>query len=248
MASRPQSALPPRRPPRVPLQPPGAARMLPLLLQYLKDLGPEAQGPDHFGNIAIDFAPAGGPPPGAVLGAWGPAAPAASMPVDSAQQTPTLLTEPLAAAGLHSQHTAAAQRDSGGEAVQQAAPAGRATRGRKTAGGPAASGGSRETKKELDLKKHLALQEKNRRTQRRFRERQKQRVAELEEQVATLQAQLAAASGGQAAPVRVAPTAMQQDVKCEPQASPRVSCGKQRVQPGSARAWRKGGSTRERQH
>lgn len=43
-----------------------------------------------------------------------------------------------------------------------------------------------------NMKKHLALQEKNRRAQRRFRERQKQKVTELEAQVAELSAQLAA--------------------------------------------------------
>jgi hypothetical protein len=70
------------------------------------------------------------------------------------------------------------------------------------------------------MKKHLALQEKNRRAQRRFRERQKQRLSELEEQVAGLEAELKAAraergDGGEA-------EAMQQGAKQEVHASPRV--------------------------
>ena len=44
-----------------------------------------------------------------------------------------------------------------------------------------------------------AIQEKNRRAQRRFRERQRTRVAELEEQVAELQAQMAVLAGGKKA-------------------------------------------------
>ncbi|KAL4422839.1 hypothetical protein ABPG75_009036 [Micractinium tetrahymenae] len=263
---------------------------------YLKELGPEAQGPDHFGNIAIDFAPTTAQP--GLLGAWGPSAPTASVPVDSAaHHAPTMLTGQLQAACLDSQQ----QQASGGAATQQAAataatqqrqqqqqeasapaaPATRSTRARKSAAGVAAasaavaaaaaaapssggtaagraastgtSRGGRETKKEMDLKKHLALQEKNRRAQRRFRERQKQRVAELEEQVATLQAQLAAATAGNpamvpapvpvqapagsGAAVRLVPSdgdVMQHDgLKKEPHASPRAVVGEQVPSSGS---------------
>ncbi|KAL6782689.1 hypothetical protein ACKKBG_A07735 [Auxenochlorella protothecoides x Auxenochlorella symbiontica] len=49
------------------------------------------------------------------------------------------------------------------------------------------------------VRKQTALQEKNRRAQRRFRERQKMKVAELEEQVATLTLQLDRVTGERAA-------------------------------------------------
>jgi hypothetical protein len=172
---------------------------------YLKELGPESQVPDQFGNFAIDFAPGAGAPPG-VLGAWGPSA-TATAPVDStahaAAGAPTMLTSQLQHQTLESGPAGTA---GGGATLQRATSEGvqqpaRPSRARKGAGATAApsvggravsaaSRGSRETKKEIDMKKHLALQEKNRRAQRRFRERQKQRVAELEEQVASLQAQL----------------------------------------------------------
>nr|QLC27631.1 bZIP transcription factor 5 [Chlorella sp. HS2] len=224
---------------------------------YLKELGPEAQGPDHFGNIAFDFAPT--TTQAGVLGAWGPSAPAASVPADStAHQAPTMLTGQLQAAHLDSQQQEASssgaipqaaaqqqqQQSAAGVAAASAAAAAAAASSGGTATGRAAStGGSRggrETKKELDMKRHLALQEKNRRAQRRFRERQKQRVAELEEQVATLQAQLAAVTSsqqaaapmpvqgpaGSAAAVRLAPSGgdtMQPDgAKKEAHASPRA--------------------------
>ncbi|EFN51260.1 expressed protein [Chlorella variabilis] len=182
---------------------------------YLKELGPEAQGQDAFGNFGIDFAPSTAVQP-EVLGAWGPSAPTPSaLPADSTQQQgATMLTSQLRAQALGSQQgPAAAPQRAASEAVQQPA---RATRARRAAaaasagaaaaqatsagtsrGGSGGSRGGKETKKELDMKKHLALQEKNRRAQRRFRERQKQRVAELEEQVAALQAQLQAAAAGE---------------------------------------------------
>jgi hypothetical protein len=189
------------------------------LLQYLKDLGPEAHGPDAFGNFAIDFAPSAGPPH-CVLGAWGPSAlnPAveAPVPVDSApQQAATMLTSQLHAHALDSAAASPphptpapspAAQPAPSESVQPPPRATRARRGTAASAGEgrAASGGgrrgsSKESKKELDVKKHLALQEKNRRAQRRFRERQKQRVAELEEQVAALTAQLAAGTAAQGA-------------------------------------------------
>lgn len=171
---------------------------------YLKELGPESQVPDQFGNFAIDFAPGAGAPPG-VLGAWGPSA-TATAPVDSTAQAagaPTMLTSQLQHQTLESGPVgtaggAAALQRAASEGVQQPARSSRARKGAGATAAPstggraasAASRGSRETKKEIDMKKHLALQEKNRRAQRRFRERQKQRVAELEEQVASLQAQL----------------------------------------------------------
>lgn len=158
--------------------------------QYLKELGPESHVPDHFGNFAIDFAPGAGAPPG-VLGAWGPSA-AATGPVDSTAQgaaAPTMLTSQLQHQTLESGPAgmaggAAALQRAASEGVQQPARSLRARKGGAAAAAPstggraasAASRGSRETKKEIDMKKHLALQEKNRRAQRRFRERQKQRV------------------------------------------------------------------------
>lgn len=158
--------------------------------QYLKELGPESQVPDQFGNFAIDFAPGAGAPPG-VLGAWGPSA-TATAPVDSTAQAagaPTMLTSQLQHQTLESGPVgtaggAAALQRAASEGVQQPARSSRARKGAGTTAAPstggraasAASRGSRETKKEIDMKKHLALQEKNRRAQRRFRERQKQRV------------------------------------------------------------------------
>lgn len=145
--------------------------------------------PDQFGNFAIDFAPGAGAPPG-VLGAWGPSA-AAAAPVDSTAQAaaaPTMLTSQLLHHTLES-GPAGTAGDGGAlqraasEGVQQPARSSRARKGGAAAApssgrgaASAASRGSRETKKEIDMKKHLALQEKNRRAQRRFRERQKQRV------------------------------------------------------------------------
>ena len=155
--------------------------------QYLKELGPESHVPDHFGNFAIDFAPGAGAPPG-VLGAWGPSA-AATAPVDSTAQgaaAPTMLTSQLQHHTLESGPAGtagAALQRAASEGVQQPARSSRARKGSAAAApsagrgaASAASRGSRETKKEIDMKKHLALQEKNRRAQRRFRERQKQRV------------------------------------------------------------------------
>ncbi|KAI3430540.1 hypothetical protein D9Q98_005133 [Chlorella vulgaris] len=184
----------------------------------------------------------------------------------AAQQQGTMLTSQLQAQGLNSQAPSVATQlplETGEVEMQQ--PTMRVTRTRKAAaaaagaaasasvGARTASGGSRgggggrgtarETKKDQDMKKHLALQEKNRRAQRRFRERQKQRVAELEEQVECLKAQLAAATaaGGQpaqqheaaAAPqLQPAPSAdfmQQDDVKAEvaTDASPRTVVGAQ---------------------
>lgn len=70
--------------------------------------------------------------------------------------------------------------------------------GGRMRGGAAAQAAAATASDELDVrssKKHQALQEKNRRAQRRFRERQKQKVSELEDQVAELSSQLQAALG-----------------------------------------------------
>lgn len=236
---------------------------------YLKELGPEAHRPDQFGNFSIDFNPSTTLQPG-VLGAWGPSAPTPPAPADSTQQqAATMLTSQLQRQGMDSQAPASMLQRAASDAVQQPA---RVTRARKASGAAAAaaaapsratsggSRGSRETGKDLDTKKHLALQEKNRRAQRRFRERQKQRVTELEEQVAILQAQLeaataasatgppgAAANSGVAAaggalpglqpeaarPVLPDGDIMQHDCKQEPHVSPRAVVGAQVPSTGS---------------
>jgi hypothetical protein len=234
----------------------------PACLQYLKELGPEAHGTDHFGNFGIDFQPPSGAAPPLTLGAWGPLAPTppAAAPADSThQQAPTLLTSQLQHQVLDSHKAAPAAaeqpvrvtrgRKSGAVAASRAklsaattATTGTATTtsvgggsGGSRGAGSARGGGGRETKKEAEMKRHLALQEKNRRAQRRFLERQKQRVTELEEQVAQLEAQLAAAGvvGGAGAAAHPPPAhaaaddsdMMQHDagMKAEPPSSPRVS-------------------------
>lgn len=99
----------------------------------------------------------------------------ANAPAPSTTTSPTLPTRSTRQRRATSTATAAARGGGGGE-----------------------GGGGRESEASKNMRKHLALQEKNRRAQRRFRERQKQKVAELEAQVASLTSQLAAVAAEKA--------------------------------------------------
>ncbi|GAB4820097.1 hypothetical protein N2152v2_007143 [Parachlorella kessleri] len=128
---------------------------------YLKDV-PDGACQDPFGNFAID------------VGALGPF----SAPLAECQpQQATTLTSDFQTATLATANDAVTK------------PSGKGCGQRK---GSQARGqnGSKEPLDAKNMRKQLALQEKNRRAQRRFRERQKQRVEELSGQVEALTAQL----------------------------------------------------------
>ena len=125
---------------------------LPCFRADLKEVGPEGQDP--FGNFAIDVN---------TLGAFPgvPQFPAAAAATECTQQ-PTTLTTDFGAATL-------------GPASEAAKPS-KAAGQRKASQGKQQHGSGKEPLDAKTVRKQLALQEKNRRAQRRFRERQKQKV------------------------------------------------------------------------
>lgn len=130
----------------------------PLCRADLKEVGPEGQDP--FGNFTIDVNTLAAFPSVPHLGAA--AALAATEQCTTEQHQATTLTGEFGATALGSEAATATTRAKSG--------------GQRKASGKAQQASKGEPLDAKSVRKQLALQEKNRRAQRRFRERQKQKV------------------------------------------------------------------------